>query len=203
MTKPEIVVFDLGKVLVDFDYSLVADRLHQNGTIAIGDAVGKLEQSHLLIDFETGRIDNRQFFAAIRKVTGYSASFEQFSVEFGDIFSPIQEMIDWHARLKASGIPTCIFSNTNDLAVSHIWSAFPFFRTFDAYIYSHKVGAMKPDARIYEEVEEVTGKSGDAIFYLDDKGENIEGGVRRGWQTVVHRNPKETIEAAVATGLPG
>jgi FMN phosphatase YigB (HAD superfamily) len=41
------------------------------------------------------------------------------------------------AALRANGIPTCIFSNTNPIAVRHIRTAFPFFANFDGYVLSY------------------------------------------------------------------
>ncbi len=58
-------------------------------------------------------------------------------------------MIALHAELRGRGVPTYIFSNTNDLAIEHIRRNFPFFKNFVGYIYSYEIGAMKPDARIY------------------------------------------------------
>ncbi len=201
MSKPEVVVFDLGKVLVDFDYSLVAHRLKARSTADIGAVAARLDQSTLLVEYETGRITTDQFFGQIQKLTGYSGTLDEFAVAFGDIFSPIHEMIGWQARLKSRGIPTFIFSNTNELAIRHITGAFPFFSGFDQYIYSHEVGAMKPDSKIYEAVETATNRTGKQILYIDDKAENIEGGRSRGWHTIHHVTTKETLAQAAAHGF--
>lgn len=196
MSAPEVVVFDLGKVLVDFDYSLVAKRLQSKSTNDIGAIAARLDQSTLLIEYETGRMSTEDFFAQIQKLTGYDGTLEEFAVAFGDIFSPIDEMIAWQAELKAKRIPTYIFSNTNELAINHVASAFPFFGGFTEYIYSHIVGSMKPDAKIYEAVEAASGKAGEQILYIDDKIENIEGGRSRGWHAIHHVTPSETLEQA-------
>ena len=189
MAIPEVVVFDLGKVLVDFDYSLVANRLRARTQLQLAEIAVRLDRSPLLVEFETGRIETEEFFRRVVQLTGYNGTLAEFAVEFGDIFSPIPEMIDWQSRLRARGVPTFIFSNTNELAVRHIQSAFPFFGGFDAYIYSHEVGAMKPDARIYEAVEAVTRRRRDAILYVDDRPENIAAGAARGWRTRDRRTP--------------
>ena len=101
-------------------------------------------------------------------------------------------MVELHAGLRKKNIPTYIFSNTNDLAVRHIRDNFPFFRQFDGYILSYKVGAMKPKAKIYEAMEEMSGRHGADIFYIDDRLENVEAGAARGWQTVLHESPERT-----------
>ena len=80
---------------------------------------------------------------------------EEFGEFFADIFTAIPPMIELHAGLRRRGIPTYIFSNTNDLAIEHVRRNFPFFRDFDGYIYSYEVKAMKPDAKIYEAMEKL------------------------------------------------
>jgi len=149
MANPEVVVFDLGKVLVDFDYSLVTKRLQTHAPAVTGSAPPRLDQSPLLVEYETGRITTSEFFQRVKALTGYTGVLDDFAVDFGDIFFAIEEMIAWQISLRERGVPTFIFSNTNELAVRHIRSKFPFFGGFDAYIYSHEVGAMKPAAEIY------------------------------------------------------
>jgi FMN phosphatase YigB (HAD superfamily) len=203
MDAVEVVVFDLGKVLVDFDYSLVASRLRAKTDVALEEVAVRLDRSPLLVEYETGRIDTPEFFRRVQELTGYRGTLNDFASDFGDIFFAIDEMIAWHARLRERGIPTFIFSNTNELAVRHIRSAFPFFSGFDAYIYSHEVGAMKPDAKIYEAVERVTGRKGGQILYIDDKPENVAAGQARGWRTILQENPAATLEQARTLGLEG
>jgi HAD superfamily hydrolase (TIGR01509 family) len=97
-----------------------------------------------------------------------------------------------HAELRRRGIPTYIFSNTNDLAIEHIRRNFPFFQNFDGYIFSYEVGAMKPEAKIYDALEAMTGRRGTDIIYIDDRLENIEAGAARGWRTILHETPEKS-----------
>jgi HAD superfamily hydrolase (TIGR01509 family) len=102
-------------------------------------------------------------------------------------------MIALQQSLRSRGIPTWIFSNTNDLAVSFIRSRFPFFSGFDGHVLSYKIGSMKPEPASYEAVERATGRRGAAILFLDDREENVMGGHARGWQIIHHRDPAETM----------
>jgi putative hydrolase of the HAD superfamily len=144
----------------------------------------------------------QEFFEEIRRMTGFQGDLAEFSQFFADIFSPMDEMILLHARLRSLGVPTFIFSNTNDLAIAHIRANFPFFAQFDAYVLSYEHGAMKPDQKLYGVVEQVTGRKGGRLLYLDDRLENVEGGVARGWQVIHHRAPVATIEQIRKLGLP-
>lgn len=198
---PTAVIFDLGKVLLEFDYGIVARRLAAHSGRDAEQIRGLLDQSPLLFRFESGGMTNDEFFREVAALTGYTGAFAEFADIFGDIFAPIAPMIDLHAQLRARGVPTFIFSNTNDLAVRHIRANFPFFAGFTDYIYSHVVGAMKPAARIYEVVEERTGRAGAALLYIDDRKENVDAGHARGWQVVHHTTPELTIAAVQTAGL--
>ena len=61
--------------------------------------------------------------------------------------------MELHVAVRRKQIPLYIFSNTNELAITHIRRQFPFFGEFDGYILSYEHGAMKPDAKLYEVVE--------------------------------------------------
>src|SRR5438477_11937756 len=117
MPLPKVVVFDLGKVLVDFDYSIALRKiaLHCKSTLA---QLGELVLSApLLLTYERGLLTSEEFYRQTCAATGFSGDFELFSASFADIFVPIDPMVELHSALRQRGIPTYIFSNTNDLAV--------------------------------------------------------------------------------------
>jgi HAD superfamily hydrolase (TIGR01509 family) len=202
MNKPAVVVFDLGKVLVDFDYSLAARKLGPRTRMAPADVYYLLCHSPLLCQYETGRITTAEFHRQVRDLAGMEVELEEFSASFGDIFSEIPLMIRMQSALRAAGIPTWIFSNTNEIAARHIRNRFPFFADFDGYVLSYEHGAMKPDARIYEVIEGQTGRKGAEILYFDDRVENVAAGVARGWQAVAHETPEKSRQVARDIGLP-
>jgi FMN phosphatase YigB (HAD superfamily) len=199
---PEIVVFDLGKVLVDFDYHLAARRIAARGGKMSPDEVQAfIDHSPLLFRFETGGMTKEAFFEAVCAATGFRGTLEEFAGFFSDIFTPIEPMVEVHARLRQRGVPTFIFSNTNELAAGHIRRSFPFFSRFDGYVLSYEHGVMKPDPRFCEVLERVTGRAGPQIFFLDDRVENAAAGAARGWQVVQHRSPPESIAVLQQVGL--
>src|SRR5262249_42929387 len=154
----------------------------------------------LLFRYETGLITKEQFFADVCSITGFRGEFAEFADYFSDIFEPIQKMVELHAALRQKQIPTYIFSNTNELAVGHIRRNYPFFSHFNGYILSYEHGAMKPQPKLYEVVEQMTGKKQGQIIYLDDRPENVAAGAARGWQTVVQKAPEQSWEALRKAG---
>ena len=202
MNVPKVVVFDLGKVLVDFDYRIAAAKIAPRAKLTLEQVRHAMDHSPLLYRFETGLMTNEEFAVEVCAICGFSGTMDEFYEAFADIFSEIQPMIAMQAALRANGIPTCIFSNTNGVAIGHIRRCFPFFANFDHYILSYEIGAMKPDAKIYAAVERALGQTGDAIVYLDDRAENIQGGLDRGWRAILHETPEKTIPALRQMGLP-
>ena len=190
--SPSVVVFDLGKVLLDFDYARAARILAPHSRLGPEAFQSVLDQSPLLHRYESGDIDTGTFLAEVRTLTGFRADAETFRAAFGDIFSAIDPMIGLHAELRRRGIPTYIFSNTNEIAVGHVRERFPFFHGFDGYVFSHEVGAMKPRPEIYDAVERLTGRTGTGILYLDDRAENVAAGRTRGWHVIHHADPADS-----------
>jgi HAD superfamily hydrolase (TIGR01509 family) len=193
MKRPDVVVFDLGKVLVDFDYGIAAQRFSTKCATSPEKIKELIDQTPLLLRFETGLMTNHEFYREVCALTGFSGCETEFSEMFADIFTAIEPMVRLHDTLRRKMVPTYIFSNTNEFAVHHIRRTFPFFNHFSDYILSYEHRAMKPEARIYEVVEHRSGKRGEAIFYIDDRRENIEAGQQRGWQTMLHTTPDSTI----------
>jgi len=198
MQKPGVVVFDLGKVLLDFDYTKVAARMRKYCEISREELICTLNQSPLLHRYETGLLSTGEFFEQIKNAAKFNGHFEQFAEIFADIFTPIPEMIDLHTRLRQRGIRSYVFSNTNELAVDHIRKTYPFFANFNGYIFSFEHRAMKPDSAIYEVVERSAGARGSELLYIDDRLENVQQGAARGWQTIHHTTTRQTINAVEA-----
>ena len=199
--KPPVLVFDLGKVLVDFDYSIAARRIVPLCKSGADPAKFFSQHAALLQNYELGQLTTQGFYDQIKAASGFSGTQAEFSAFFADIFTPIQPMIELQAELKKSRLPSYIFSNTNDLAVDHIRKRFPFFSDFDAYVLSYEHGAMKPSAKLYEIVERMSGRRGGEIVYIDDRLENVEAGVARGWKGILHESPAATREALQKLGL--
>jgi FMN phosphatase YigB (HAD superfamily) len=201
MNNSPVVAFDLGKVLVDFDYSIAARKVAARSTKPLDNLIFLLSTSPLIVQYECGQITRREFYEKVRDAAGFQGSLEQFGGYFADIFTEIPPMIALQAELRRRGFRIYIFSNTNDLAIEHVDKNFPFLKNFDGYIYSNVVGAMKPDAKIYAALEQMCGRKGADIVYLDDRAENVAAGAARGWQAILHETPEKSRAAIEKLGL--
>ena len=201
MKDSPIFIFDLGKVLVDFDYTIAAQKIAARSLQAPIDLHAFLGSSPLLVDYESGRLTRQTFYEAVSEAIGFRGDLEEFGSFFADIFSEMPETIALHTELRRRGFKTFIFSNTNDLAIEHVRRNFPFFKNFDGYIFSYEVGALKPQPEIYAAMEKMSGRRGADLVYLDDRAENIAAGAARGWRAILHESPVKTRAALESAGL--
>lgn len=199
--KPKAVVFDLGNVLLDFDYRKTVARIKDRCKLSEAELHALIAGSELFQKFEGGLVGVPEFFSELQKQSCYDGTLEEFGEFFGDVFTEVPEMIAWQNELRERGVPTYILSNTNDLSIRFIRKRYPFFKYFTGYIYSYEHRVMKPAARIYELVEEMAGLRGADLFYIDDREENAQGGAARGWKVSHHTTPARTLEIARGLGL--
>jgi HAD superfamily hydrolase (TIGR01509 family) len=199
--KPRAVIFDLGKVLLHFDWTRAAQGLAPRSRVPAPDMLKVLDYSHAVIEYELGRLSSREFFLHAREAIGFDGTFEDFAPLFSDIFNEMPAMIALHAELRRCRVPTFILSNTCELAVQHIRANYPFFAGFTGYVFSFEHGSMKPEAKMYEVAEELSGCRGPELLYIDDLPKNLEAGRARGWQVVLQEQPEKTVAAVRQTGV--
>ena len=187
------VVFDLGKVLVDFDYGIAARKLAEQSEASANEIQTIIDQSPLLFRYESAEMNTPEFFAEVKKRIRFTGTFDEFAAAFADIFTEVPEMTRLHAELRERGLHTSVLSNTNEIAIAHVRKNFPFFAGFDDYVFSFEHAALKPHERIYRIAEQCSGTRGSEILFIDDKPENVSGAQQLGWQTICHRSADETI----------
>ena len=197
-SRPRAVVFDLGKVLLDFDYGILARRMAPLSDLSAPAILAVVNQTPLLHRYETGLLGDGEFFGAVVAATGFRGEQGRFLDWFGDIFTEIAPMVALHSTLVDRGVPTYVFSNTNAQAIRHVRRVFPFYRRFAGEVLSYEVQSMKPDVKIYEAIERMSGFGGADLLYLDDRPENIAAGASRGWRAWIHEDPDITVPRVLA-----
>ena len=193
-TERRWVIFDLGKVLLDFDFAIAAKELARYSPQEEEQILESINQSPLLHTFERGDWSEAQFFQKLSVECRLEASLEELKKGFAEIFTPVPSMVEFMESLKERGIPVMVFSNTNVTAVDYIRAAFPFFECFDAYCLSYEHGCMKPDTTLYGVAQLMTRCTPGNLLFLDDRAENVHAARQMGWNAIHHQAPEDSIE---------
>ncbi|MCH1503401.1 HAD family phosphatase [Verrucomicrobiales bacterium] len=188
MVQPMIekVLFDLGNVLLRFDFDRAYKAMAEHG--AHVPTLKDESMDALKIEYETGAISNEEMYQRTAVLSGYHGSQEHFEQSWEDIFQENAPMVDFLRSLQTRGIPRYLLSNSNDLHVRHVETAYAVLEPFNDIIFSHQAKAMKPDEMIFEKAIAQFGLEPSKTAYIDDLADNIATGRRLGFQCI-HYNP--------------
>lgn len=103
--------------------------------------------------------------------------------------------------LRAKGTPVHALTNFGIGTWAIATPAYDFLNEFDTAFVSGHMGVIKPEARIYEMVEEQLGLPGEALIFADDRIDNIKAAEARGWHTHHFTGPDSWAQRLVAEGL--
>ena len=196
----EFVYFDLGNVLLSFDPLRACANLASRLSISDAQARVAVYESGLQDRFEHGEVSGEQFADDIRQRLGLT-DVEMPTMELldaiSDMFTPVDTMRGVLRKVHEHGYRVGLLSNTChahwDWIERQKYEVIDF--PFDVTILSYVVGSMKPDQAIYRAAEDAAGLQGDQILFLDDKQENIDAALQRGWHAVRCFGGQQAIEA--------
>ncbi len=103
-------------------------------------------------------------------------------------------------RLKEEGVETAVLSN----APRSFADAAPTFDWYDligTWFFSGQLKVAKPDPGIYQKVEEGLGRTGDQLWFVDDKQVNIDAALARGWNAHLWVDDADTEAWLVREGF--
>jgi putative hydrolase of the HAD superfamily len=102
-----------------------------------------------------------------------------------------RDMFDWFAGLRPA-LRTGILSNSAPGARERE-ARWGFEDLTDDLVYSHEVGLLKPDPRIFELAATRLGVQPEEIVFLDDQPGHVEAARAAGWQAVHHVSTPDSI----------
>jgi HAD superfamily hydrolase (TIGR01509 family) len=178
---PTAYLFDIGNVILGFDFTRAAARIAAHCEVAEHEILPRVQPFTNV--FETGVLSVGDFIAQASEKTGYSGSPDHFQRSFEDIFTVNTPIVSLIERLAATDTPLYLLSNTNAIHVPYFTGRYPVFGHFEGAIYSHEVGAMKPDEPMYHAAVDRYGLTPETTVYIDDLPANIETGQRLGFHS--------------------
>jgi len=194
--------FDLGNVLVPFDYGRFYRRLEPHSSLAAEEIGRRFEASEWPALYETGARSTAEFYDGCCEALGLQMPFERFAEAWSEIFDSSANFdADLFGGL-ASRYTLVLLSNTNELHFEFLLKQFPWLRLFHQFALSFRVGEKKPGPRIYHAAIEMADVQPGDAFYTDDVAEYVGAARSLGINhSVVFTNPAHLIEEMTAAGI--
>jgi glucose-1-phosphatase len=178
------VIFDLGRVIVPFDFNLGYARLGALCGIPAVEIPARLFPTGLVVDFESGKLDPRDFAKRLCGHLNLDIPYKDFCDIWFSIFLPDPLIPESMLQGIARNYPLILLSNTNAIHFEMLLESRPLLRHFHTYVLSYKVGAMKPLPLIYQKAIEAAGCEPGECFFTDDIPEYVEAARQQGIDAV-------------------
>ena len=185
------LIFDFGKVLVDYDFEAFFRRY-------ITDEERCRAFTPILHNEEVQRMFDREehsFDEIIEEIICQHREFEQeiryFATHYPEIVTnEVEGMRDLLTRLKGEGYR--LYGLTNWCSKVYLTMAqFEIFDLLDGYIISSEEKVIKPEAEIYQRLFNRFNLKPEECLFADDRAENIEGGRRVGMEGIVFTDARQ------------
>ena len=179
MPQPALLS-DIGKVLIDFDFSIAARRLAQHCDHPAETVLTLFDD--IKSPYEVGDMDDAEFVRQGMALTGFRGTSEEFAAIWCEIFTQNEPM---HATLGALAgrLPMHLLSNTNELHKAYFLREFAIFQHFQEGVYSHIARCAKPGEEIFRKTAGQLDLDPARTFYIDDLAANIATAARLGFRT--------------------
>lgn len=155
--------------------------------------------------FDLGLVDEAQLARRIAERTGLPAP----------ALRRVIDAVPWHLEaqldtvalaraVKAAGHRLAFLSNMPRPYANHLERRNPFVATFDAGIFSGRVGLIKPWPAVFELASQrFSIGPGDEVLFIDDHAGNVEAGIAHGWRGLPYASAAQLRRDLVRLGYLG
>jgi len=201
---PRAVIFDLGRVILDFDHNIAAQKIYRFTAKTPNEIYQIFFDSDLTVSFEEGKISPFDFYLRIKELLALRLGYEDFVDIWNSIFFLTPDNLEVYSlaiRLSRH-YPTLLLSNINLLHLEYIKKEFSIFDAFNYIVASCKVGAVKPKPVIYKQALELLSLPAEDVFYTDDRPELVQAAKELGINSSVYKGPEKLREDLLGLRFP-
>ena len=190
MIKLNNIIFDLGGVLLDIDFSKVRQAFQEIGVSDFDLHYSQLQASHLFQNLEMGKISEDDFYRAIKNQSSHQLRNEQIEIAWNSILENFRIKSMQYLQKLNNDYRIFLLSNTNSIHLKQINKILQVqlgISELDSYFekayYSQKIGMRKPNYDVYQYVIKDAQLNPEETLFIDDAYINIDAAKNLGFQT--------------------
>ena len=201
MGKISAVVFDLGRVLINWDITETIWDLIREEVGPTGDP-GPRRQAfeRLYAELATGRITPEGFYQKLKEQVEVRVEFDEFVTSWCEIFFPMQGMEELFGEVEKR-VAVGLLSDTDPVHWEYLLPLYPFLKRIKKPTLSFEIGWMKPAPESYLAAARNVGFPPQVCFFTDDRQENVEGARQVGMDAVQFTGAEDMRRQLEARGV--
>jgi 2-haloacid dehalogenase len=199
--QTKAVVFDVGRVLFHWQLRALFEKLIDDPD-ELDWFLANVVTEEWHFEHDRGRPLAQMVPERIALYPDHAELIHAYATRFNEtVPGPIEGTHALAKRLHARQVPLYGLTNFGDELWSRFRPAQPIFDLFEDIVVSGVEGIAKPDERIYEILEERSGRRGNDLFFTDDNPNNVEAARARGWDAHLFTAPADLEAQLCASGL--
>jgi len=198
----DALLFDLGRVVIDIDFTKVLASWAGHAGREPSDLAARFAADETYFHHERGTITDEAFFESLRGKLGIAITDEQFLEGWNSTFVGEMDGIAPLLARASQHLPLYAFSNTNRAHVTTFTEIYADVLKYFREVYlSSTIGMRKPEAAAFDHVVQAIGVPASRIVFFDDLAENIEGARAKGLKAVHVTSTRDVADALAALGI--
>ena len=200
MTDVNAVIFDIGNVLIEWQPERFYDSV-------IGPDRRRAMFSEIDLHGMNDVVDRGGNFrdTVYAAAENYPAWCNEVRIWHDRWIEMAAPVIDHSVRLlralRAADVPVFALTNFGIQTFEIAEPVYPFLGEFDRRYISGHMRVIKPEAEIYQMVEDDCGLDPRGLLFADDRQENLDAAAARGWQTHLFDGAQGWADRLVQAGL--
>jgi glucose-1-phosphatase len=192
------VIFDLGKVLIPFDFSRGYRAMEKHCGYAAAEIPKRISTTDLVHRFETGLLEPKDFVAELSRTLELRVDYQQFCEIWSSIFIPETLVPESLVAGIGARYRMLVLSNTNAIHFEMVRRNYPILRHFHDLVLSYEVKAMKPSPAIYQAAIARAQCRPEECFFTDDIPAYVEGARQQGIDAVQFESCEQLMRELAA-----
>lgn len=198
------IIFDLGGVILNIDYSLTANAFEKLGIKDFTTIYSQAAQQQLFDGFEKGIVSSEKFRTELKKFLVKGITDAEIDCAWNAMLLDLPvARLHFLGRLKQH-YRIFLLSNTNTIHIT-AYSAYlnnsfgvsNLSHLFEREYYSYEIGMRKPDAEIFEFVLNENNLCAEETLFIDDSPQHIVGATGVGINAILLENEKTILDLKV------
>lgn len=203
-SRVEVVLFDLGGVVFEFDWQRAFDVWSVASGVAPGVLAERFTKRGAYERFERGELTRDEYFSILEHQLGIDIGSDAVAEGWNSIFGPlIPGITEVIAAVRNTPLRMAALSNTNTAHAAVFGPRYAAaLADIGRILASHELRARKPEPACYRAACERLGTAPEHVLFFDDLSRNVDAARAFGMQAVRVGGTDDVCRALSHIGVP-